>query len=106
MSAEALTRVGGHGMRVAMGTRMISLRHGADMGPTYSPTRATDPHVQLVVDIIRAEYRDMPCLRLTLRQAMRLWSLDESSCRRHLDALRHEGFLRVTDDGVYGRAID
>lgn len=53
---------------------------------------------------MRAEFREMPCLSVTLRQAMRLWSLDEGACRRHLDTLVREGVLRLTADGVYLRA--
>lgn len=46
----------------------------------------------------------MPCLGLTLRQGMRLWNFDEDTCRRHLETLVRERFLRLTADGVYRRA--
>lgn len=66
----------------------------------------TARHVADATSVIRGEFKEMPCLSLTLRQAMRLWSLDEVSCARSLDALRREGFLRVTADGVYRRATE
>jgi hypothetical protein len=43
--------------------------------------------------LIRAEYREMPGLNLTLRQAIRLWSAEPAACARALDALVNEGFL-------------
>ena len=35
---------------------------------------------------IRGEFREMPGLRLSLEQAMRLWSLDRATCVDVLDA--------------------
>ncbi len=57
---------------------------------------------------IRAEYRQMPGLRLTARQAGRLFGLDPSSCDRVLEELREDGFLRRTPTGLFviGRAGD
>jgi hypothetical protein len=42
-------------------------------------------------------------LRITLRQAGRLFGLREDVCARILGALRHEGFLAQLSDGRYGR---
>jgi len=42
---------------------------------------------------IRAEYAEMPCLRLTLPQASRFWNVDRETCRAVLDQLVAEGFL-------------
>jgi hypothetical protein len=42
---------------------------------------------------IRAEYGEMPCLRLTLAQAARFWNVDQETCRGVLDELVAEGFL-------------
>ena len=44
---------------------------------------------------IRAEYEEMPCLCLTLGQAVRLWNLDASTCAGILEELRHQGYLRM-----------
>lgn len=42
---------------------------------------------------IRAEYREMPGMRLTAAQAARLFNLDLVSCARVLDALVTDGVL-------------
>ena len=50
---------------------------------------------------IRGEYREMPGLRLSRSQAMRLWSDDPTACGRVLDALIDAGFLRHDQYGRY-----
>jgi hypothetical protein len=50
---------------------------------------------------IRAEYREMPGLRLTLAQAARFWHMDPRACESILMALVAEGSLRLTPDGVF-----
>ena len=52
---------------------------------------------------IRAEFLEMPGLRLTLSQAQRLWALDQSLCRALLTELVAGRFLRVTNDRSYVR---
>jgi hypothetical protein len=52
---------------------------------------------------IRGEFREMPGLRLTMAQAMRLWGLDRESCERAVDALVGRSFLRQTATGVIVR---
>jgi hypothetical protein len=52
---------------------------------------------------IRAEYLEMPGLRLTVEQARRLCGIDETMCRTVLNALVDAGFLRVNPDGTYAR---
>ena len=42
---------------------------------------------------IRAEYQEMPGLRLTLSQAARLFNLELTHCARVLDALVTDGAL-------------
>ena len=59
-----------------------------------------------LVGRIRAEFLEMPGLRLTVRQASRLWGLDEGSCRRVIDALIGASFLRWTASGFVARAGD
>lgn len=60
--------------------------------------RTTAPPIHLIARRIRGEYEEMPCLRLTLRQASRFWNVDVETCRRVLDQLVSEGFL------VHGRS--
>jgi hypothetical protein len=53
---------------------------------------------------IRGEYREMPGLRLTFRQAQRLWGLEPHDCARVLDSLVADGFLEQVTDGCYVRS--
>ena len=48
--------------------------------------------------LIRAEYREMPGLSVTLAQAARLWNVNRQQCLTALESLRHEGFLRNSRD--------
>jgi DNA-binding IclR family transcriptional regulator len=50
---------------------------------------------------IRGEFREMPGLRLTLEQAMRLWSLDRATCVEVLNQLRSTKFLELDLNGRY-----
>jgi hypothetical protein len=54
-----------------------------------------------VLQRVRAEYREMPGLRLTQRQAQRLWNLDSITCEAILDTLESTRFLRRTSDRSY-----
>ncbi len=56
-----------------------------------------------VVERVRSEFAEMPCLRLTARQAQRLLALDATMCEAVLMELIHRRFLRCTPDGVYLR---
>lgn len=53
---------------------------------------------------IRAEFREMPGLRLTERQVRRLWSLDAATSAGVLRTLVGEHFLARTAEGNYVRA--
>jgi hypothetical protein len=57
------------------------------------------------LDRIRKEYVEMPGLRLTSRQARRLWHLDPQRCDALLRSLVEAGFLTRTQGGVYCRAL-
>jgi hypothetical protein len=52
---------------------------------------------------IRAEYREMPGLKLTGAQAQRLWGLDRDSCDGLMAGLVTSGFLARTRDGAFVR---
>ncbi len=56
-----------------------------------------------MLERVRAEYLEMPDLRLTVRQAQRLCGLDETLSKRLLDALVEAKFLCVKPDGTYIR---
>jgi hypothetical protein len=63
------------------------------------------PHNTMLTRV-RAEYLEMPGLRLTLEQAQRLCGLDRALCKMVLDALVDEKFLCMKSDGVYARVSD
>ena len=50
---------------------------------------------------VRAEYHEMPGLRLTLAQACRLWQVDATTCEGLLDTLIRQHFLARTRDGAF-----
>jgi DNA-binding IclR family transcriptional regulator len=53
---------------------------------------------------VRSEFNEMPGLRLTADQAMRLWALDGPTCHRVLDSLVVARFLAQDINGRYRRA--
>jgi len=55
---------------------------------------------------IRAEYLEMPGLRLKLEQAQRLCGVERTACQRVLDMLVDMKFLCVKPDGAYARLTD
>ena len=59
-----------------------------------------DPHVHAR---IRAEYREMPGMRLTPAQASRLFNLEPRYCARVLDGLVADGVLRTNGREFLGR---
>ena len=56
-----------------------------------------------LLERIRAEYLEMPGMKLKSEQVKRLCGMDASACRTVLDALVETGFLRVLPDGSYSR---
>ena len=61
------------------------------------------PGSRELTSLIRAEYREIPGLSVTLAQAARLWNVDQGRCREALEALTADGFLCHTRD-VYQRS--
>jgi hypothetical protein len=62
---------------------------------------ATAVALQNVERRLRAEYRDMPGLRLTRPQIRRLCGIDPSACDRVLDGLISQHFLVPVDPERY-----
>ena len=56
------------------------------------------------LNLIRAEYLEIPGLRLTKPQAQRLWGLDDVTSEALLTALIDVKFLKRTRQDVYVRA--
>jgi hypothetical protein len=52
---------------------------------------------------MQMEYVEMPELKLTLRQAGRLWTMPLDQCQAALATLVATGFLMQTKDGAYLR---
>jgi hypothetical protein len=53
---------------------------------------------------VRADFLEMPGLRVTDAQAARLWSLDAALCLTILNTLVQEKFLVRTDRAVFSKA--
>jgi hypothetical protein len=63
------------------------------MGPTF-----TEEHL---MKRVRGEYREMPGMRLTVDQAMRLFVLDRKTCANVLSSLVAAHFLTLDGSGRY-----
>jgi hypothetical protein len=61
------------------------------------PAEVCDPVLQRWLELIEAEYREMPGLSLTEPQFQRLWNLDPDSCNALIAALESSHFLRRTN---------
>jgi hypothetical protein len=59
-----------------------------------------------IVERLRAEFLEMPGLRLTAQQVHRLCGVDQDACRAVLDVLVSEKFLCAKPDGTYARLTD
>jgi DNA-binding GntR family transcriptional regulator len=66
----------------------------------------TAPLLQDVLERIRADYLEMPGMRLRPEQVQRLCGVDSSVCRQVLDLLVQTKFLCVRRDGTYARLTD
>jgi hypothetical protein len=62
--------------------------------------------MQDLADRLRAEFLEMPGLRLTAEQVQRLCGLERTMCRLVLGSLVEAHFLCVTPDGHYARVSD
>jgi hypothetical protein len=61
---------------------------------------------QDAVTHIRAEYLEMPGMRLTFPQLQRLCGMEPALCKAALESLVATKFLCVTADGAYARLTD
>ena len=62
--------------------------------------------IEEVVDRVRAEYLEMPGLRLKAEQVERLCGVERKVCRLVLDTLLDAKFLCVKPDGHYARLTE
>lgn len=54
-----------------------------------------------LVTLMRAEFNEMPGLRLTLAQAQRLWGVDPTLCSSAVQMLVRASFLRRAEGDFY-----
>jgi hypothetical protein len=62
--------------------------------------------IEDVLNHLRAEYMEMPGLRLKARQVQRLCGIEPAMCQQVLDCLVNERFLCAKSDGHYARLTD
>jgi hypothetical protein len=62
--------------------------------------------IEDVLNHLRAEYLEMPGLRLKPEQVQRLCGLERTMCQLALDSLLESNFLCLKPDGAYARTID
>jgi len=75
------------------------------MGFTWTPrseSRVPDTEWISTLHRIRAEFNEMPCLRVTTQQAVSLFGLSSALSERVLDRLSRDGFLE-SRNGEYRR---
>ncbi len=56
-----------------------------------------------ILERLRAEYLEMPGMRLKLEQVQRLCGIEQSICQMALDSLVEANFLCARSDGTYAR---
>src|SRR5580765_3033459 len=89
----------------ARGAILGSAKRAAPIaGPMDGTEREGSMDVETLVHRVCAEFIEMPGLRLTFAQAVRLWGLTPAVCRRVVDELIDVGFLRQTPTGMLVRA--
>ena len=75
------------------------------VGPVAAENRAWIPELTGLIHRARAEFTEMPGLRLTVAQAARLLALDRATSQTMLPELERMGFLMKRGDR-YSRADD
>ena len=68
-----------------------------------SPDRMSDSEWDATISRVRAEFSEMPEMRVTRMQARALFGLSEPASEWVLRQLSREGFLVCTEDGEYLR---
>ena len=80
--------------------------YGLDLAPSVDLRSEQEVMVEFVtlVNRVRAEFIEMPGLRLTVRQATRLLGIEQALCQSVVDALVASAFLRHAPGGTFVRA--
>ena len=61
---------------------------------------------QRVLERLRAEYLEMPGMKLRIEQVQRLCGIEQTMCKLVLDALVKANFLCLKSDGTYVRLTE
>ena len=85
---------------IVLAQSYVMSAYTADAHASCAPDKA---YIGDVVQMVKAEYLEMPGLCLTLAQAERLWNLDRATCVGVLGKLVESGFLWRTEAGIYER---
>jgi hypothetical protein len=62
--------------------------------------------IEDVLNQLRAEFIEMPGLRLHAKQVQRLCGIEQTMCQLALDSLVASNFLCLKPNGAYARATD
>ena len=77
----------------------------ADLWKERSPLRLPDTEWKETMSRVRGEFEEMPCLRVTPRQACMLFGVSETVSLWVLGCLTRDGFLEQARDGEYVRRL-
>ena len=80
---------------------------GTATGGTHEPCTVTlfkSASEDALLRRVRGEYREMPGMRLTIEQAMRLWNIDRQACASVFNSLIASHFLEMDGFGRFRKA--
>jgi hypothetical protein len=78
--------------------------HAVAHGDPEKERKEGPMELEAILRRVRAEFVEMPGLRLTPAQATRLWGLEGDACHTVINALVASSFLRWTATGAVTRA--
>jgi hypothetical protein len=91
-----------HAQRGELGEEVVMAEHYVRLRPDRRDFAARER----LLSRVRAEFLEMPCLRLTRAQAQRLFGLRPDICERVLAELEREHAIVRGSDDRYGGASD
>jgi hypothetical protein len=102
-AAEASSRGHAAGSRIPEtgAARNVPLVGDMTVSPEAFATLPTTAALSHWLQVIEADYREMPCLSLTKQQMRRLWGLESFVCDLLVDTLVEARVLRRRVDGAY-----
>ena len=91
--------------RAETGSVLPVLRGETALVPRRYTRERRDPESRALLEQrVIAEFREMPCMRLTAEQAGRLFGLRADVTERVIETLIHDGRLRLDGEGRYAAA--